>query len=173
MCFSQDKTENCEQAIAVGIGLILWCLYRSPALPLGINIGINFWVALPKNQFKLYISVEWYRSMADKNRGTFLGGVVVGAAVGAVAGLLAAPRKGRDSRKILSKTVAAVPQMAEDISSSIQLQVDRLGSAAGDRWHDTLDRLATAISAGIVASQSVRELNTANSPKSTTREVDE
>jgi gas vesicle protein len=110
--------------------------------------------------------------MADKNRGTFFGGVVVGAAIGTIAGLLAAPRKGRDSRKILSKTVAAVPQMAEDISSSIQLQADRLGSAAGDRWHDTLDRLATAISAGIVASQSVRELNTSNQPKST-REVDE
>lgn len=110
--------------------------------------------------------------MADKNRGTFFGGVVVGAAIGTVAGLLAAPRKGRDSRKILSKTVAAVPQMAEDISSSIQLQADRLGSAAGHRWHDTLDRLATAISAGIVASQSVRELNTSNPPKST-RDVDE
>lgn len=110
--------------------------------------------------------------MADKNRGTFLGGVVVGAAIGAVAGLLAAPRTGRDHRKILSKTVAAVPQMAEDISSSIQLQVERLGAATGDRWHDTLDRLTTAISAGIVASQSVRELNTAREPKSDP-EVDE
>jgi gas vesicle protein len=97
--------------------------------------------------------------MADKNRGTFIGGVVAGAAIGAVVGLLLAPRRGQDTRKILNKTVAAVPQIAEDISTSVQLQADRLSVAASDRWHDTLDRLATAISAGIVASQSVRELD--------------
>jgi len=95
--------------------------------------------------------------MADKNRGTFIGGMLIGAAIGAVTGLLVAPCKGRDTRKILSKTVTAVPQMAEDISSSVQIQADRLSTAASDRWHDTLDRLSTAISAGIVASQSVRE----------------
>jgi gas vesicle protein len=110
--------------------------------------------------------------MADKNRSTFIGGMFVGAAIGAVAGLLVAPRKGRDTRKILNKTVSAVPQMAEDIASSVQLQADRLSVAAGDRWHDTLDRLATAISAGIVASQSVRELNTSTQPKSSSQ-VDE
>jgi gas vesicle protein len=102
--------------------------------------------------------------MADKNRGTFLRGVFIGTAIGAIAGLLVAPRKGRDTRKILSKTVTAVPQMAEDISSSVQLQADKLSAAAGDRWHDTLDRLATAISAGIVASQSARELDSTDRP---------
>jgi gas vesicle protein len=95
--------------------------------------------------------------MAEKNRGSFIGGVFVGAAIGAVTGLLVAPRQGRDTRKILTKTVTAVPQMAEDISSSVQLQADKLSAAASDRWHQTLDRLATAISAGIVASQSIRE----------------
>jgi gas vesicle protein len=106
--------------------------------------------------------------MADKNRGTFIGGISIGLAIGAVTGLLIAPRKGRDTRKILNKTAAAVPQMAEDISSSVLLQADRLSAAANDRWHDTLDRLGTAISAGIVASQSVRELSTTPPPKSTT-----
>jgi gas vesicle protein len=115
--------------------------------------------------------VEWYRSMADKHRGTFIGGILLGAAIGTVTGLLVAPCRGRDTRKILSKTVTAVPQMAEDISSSVQFQAERLSTAAGDRWHDTLDRLATAISAGIVASQSVRELNLTDSQA--TREVDE
>ncbi len=110
--------------------------------------------------------------MTDKNRNTFIGGMFVGAAIGAVAGLLAAPRKGRDTRKILNKTVSAVPQIAEDIASSVQFQADRLSAATGDRWHDTLDRLATAISAGIVASQSVRELNTPTQTKSSS-EVDE
>ncbi|MCY7334730.1 MAG: YtxH domain-containing protein [Chamaesiphon sp.] len=108
--------------------------------------------------------------MADKNRGTFIGGMLIGAAIGAVTGLLVAPCKGRDTRKILSKTVTAVPQMAEDISSSVQLQADRLSTAASDRWHDTLDRLSTAISAGIVASQSVREPSI--SERSNTNAVD-
>ncbi len=110
--------------------------------------------------------------MADKNRGTFIGGIFLGAAIGTITGLLVAPCKGRDTRKILTKTVTAVPQMAEDISSSVQFQADRISTAAGDRWHDTLDRLATAISAGIVASQSVRELNLSDRPQSTS-EVDE
>ena len=97
--------------------------------------------------------------MAAKNRGAFFNGVVLGTVIGTVTGLLVAPRPGRDTRRILSKAMTAVPQMAEDISSSVQLQTDKLSAAAGSRWHDTLDRLATAISAGIVASQSARELN--------------
>jgi gas vesicle protein len=110
--------------------------------------------------------------MADKNRGTFIGGMIIGAAIGTVTGILVAPRKGQDTRKILNKTVSAVPQMAEDIASSVQFQADRIADTASDRWHDTLDRLATAISAGIVASQSVRELDSSNRPNSSI-EVDE
>ncbi len=97
--------------------------------------------------------------MADKNRGTFIGGVILGAAIGAVAGLLAAPRKGRDTRKILQKTATAVPQMAEDISSSVKFQADRLSTAASDNWYNTLDRLSQAIEAGIIASQNVRQID--------------
>ncbi len=103
--------------------------------------------------------------MADKNRDVFIGGVLVGTAIGAVAGLLAAPRKGRDTRRLLRKTARAVPQMAEDVSSSVKFQADRLSGAATDRWQDTLDRLANAIAAGIVASQSVRQSDTKLPPE--------
>lgn len=96
--------------------------------------------------------------MADKNHDTFIGGVIVGAAIGAVTALLAAPRRGRDTRKILHKTATAVPQMAEDISSSVKFQADRLSAATVDNWHDTLDRLSEAIAAGVIASQSIRQL---------------
>lgn len=107
--------------------------------------------------------------MADKNHSTFLGGVIIGAAIGAITGLLLAPRKGQDTRKIVNKTVTALPQMAEDISSSLQLQADRLSTATGDRWHDTLDRLATSISAGIAASQSVRAADPVTGSKSASK----
>lgn len=110
--------------------------------------------------------------MADKNRGTFLSGIFIGTTIGTITGLLLAPRQGRDTRKVLGKTIAAVPQMAEDISSSVILQADKLSAAAGDRWHDTLDRLTTAISAGIVASQSARESHPIDRPKSI-QEVDD
>jgi gas vesicle protein len=110
--------------------------------------------------------------MADKNRGTLIGGIIIGTAIGTLTGLLVAPRKGQDTRKILTKTMSAVPQMAEDIASSVQLQADKVSAAASDRWQETLDRLATAISAGIVASQSVRELDSSTRPNSS-REVDE
>ncbi len=94
--------------------------------------------------------------MANKHRDTFIGGIMVGVAIGAVTALLAAPRRGRDTRKLLQKTATAVPQMAEDISTSVKLQADRISAAAGDNWQDTLDRLAEAIAAGIAASQSSR-----------------
>lgn len=110
--------------------------------------------------------------MADKNHSTFIGGVAIGVAIGAVTGLLLAPRKGQDTRKIVNKTVTALPQMAEDISSSLQLQADKLSTATGDRWHDTLDRLATSIAAGIAASQSMRAPDSATESKSAPR-VDE
>jgi gas vesicle protein len=100
--------------------------------------------------------------MADKNRGTFIGGLAIGAAIGTVTGLLVAPRRGRETQKILKKTAAAVPQIAEDLSTSWQFQADRFAAAAGDRWQETIDRLGAAISAGIVASQSVRELETSD-----------
>jgi gas vesicle protein len=110
--------------------------------------------------------------MADKHRGTFIGGILVGAAIGTVAGLLAAPRRGRDTRKILNKTANAVPQMAEDISTSLQFQADKLSTAASQRWQNTIDRLGEAISAGIIASQSARDPHLPNQPRSV-REVDD
>jgi gas vesicle protein len=96
--------------------------------------------------------------MADNNNRKFIGGIFVGTAIGAVVGLLTAPRKGRDTRKLLGKTATAVPQMAEDISSSVKFQADRLTSTLGNNWHDTLDRLSESIAAGIVASQSDRQI---------------
>lgn len=82
-----------------------------------------------------------------------MGGVLIGGAVGAIAGLLFAPRSGKDTRKILKKSLEALPELAEDLSDSLQLHADQLSETARRNWEDTLQRLQEAIAAGIEASQ--------------------
>lgn len=87
------------------------------------------------------------------NSGWLLAGLFVGGVLGAVAGLLAAPRSGRETRHILKKSAEALPELAEDLSSTVQLQADRLSETARRNWDDTLLRLKDAIAAGLEASQ--------------------
>jgi gas vesicle protein len=91
--------------------------------------------------------------MSGKRSGAFLVGAMLGAAAGAVAGLLAAPRTGRETRHILKKTADALPDLAEDLSSTVQLQADRLSEKALKNWDGTLERLKVAIAAGVEASR--------------------
>jgi gas vesicle protein len=96
--------------------------------------------------------------MADKNNGNgglFVVGVLVGSALGTVAGLLVAPRSGKETRRILQKSARALPELAEDLSTTVQLQADRLSESARRNWDDTLIRLKEAVTAGIEASQSL------------------
>jgi gas vesicle protein len=98
--------------------------------------------------------------MSDKRSGSaglFLGGFVVGAAIGAVTGLLMAPRSGRETRQFLKKSVHALPELAEDLSTTVQMQADRLSETAQRNWDGTLSRLQEAITAGIEASQREQE----------------
>ncbi|MBD2677803.1 MULTISPECIES: YtxH domain-containing protein [Nostoc] len=91
--------------------------------------------------------------MSNNRSGIFVGGLMLGATIGALAGLLVAPRTGRETRKILKKSANAIPELAEDISTSVQIQADRLSASALRNWDETLDRLKEAIAAGVDASQ--------------------
>lgn len=91
--------------------------------------------------------------MSNNRSGVFIGGLMLGATIGALTGLLAAPRTGRETRKILRKSADALPELAEDLSTSVQIQADRLSSSALKNWDETLDRLREAIASGIDASQ--------------------
>ncbi|MBD2605491.1 YtxH domain-containing protein [Scytonema hofmannii FACHB-248] len=93
--------------------------------------------------------------MSNNRSGIFIGGLMLGATIGALTGLLAAPRTGRETRKILKKSADALPELAEDLSTSVQIQADRLSSSALKNWDETLDRLRDAIASGIDAT--VRE----------------
>ncbi|MEH2332891.1 YtxH domain-containing protein [Nostoc sp.] len=91
--------------------------------------------------------------MSNNRSGVFIGGLMLGATIGALTGLLVAPRTGRETRKILKKSANAIPELAEDLSMSVQIQADRLSANALRNWDETLDRLREAIAAGVDASQ--------------------
>ena len=103
---------------------------------------------------------EKARVMSKQNQtGVFVGGLVIGSAVGTVLGLLIAPRTGKETRKVLKKSADALPELAEDLTSTIQMQADRLSESTLENWESTLERLQQAIAAGLEAS---RETNQAN-----------
>lgn len=91
--------------------------------------------------------------MSKKSAGSFISGLLLGSAIGTVTGLLIAPRTGRDTRQLLKKSADALPELAEDLSTSVQLQADRLSESALRNWDATLSRLREALAAGIEASQ--------------------
>jgi gas vesicle protein len=97
--------------------------------------------------------MERDQKMSKKSAGTFISGLLLGSAIGTVTGLLIAPRTGRDTRQLLKKSADALPELAEDLSTSVQLQADRLSESALRNWDGTLTRLREAIAAGIEASQ--------------------
>jgi gas vesicle protein len=95
--------------------------------------------------------------MSNQRSGMFIGGLLVGTAVGTVTSLLLAPKSGRENRDLMKKTVDALPALAEDLSANLQLHAGRLSTSAIKRWDDTLERLGEAIEAGVEAAQAQRQ----------------
>lgn len=89
--------------------------------------------------------------MSNNRSGQFIGGLLLGGAIGVVTGLLLAPRSGRQTRQFLKKSVEALPELAEDISTSVQIQADRLSESTKSSWDETLARVKSAIAVGIEA----------------------
>ena len=103
--------------------------------------------------------------MSKPNRtGVFVAGLTIGSAVGTMVGLLIAPRTGKDTRKVIKKSVDALPELAEDLTTTLQLQADRLSESTLENWEGTLDRLREAIAAGVEANRAVKtsKLDTLN-----------
>lgn len=94
-----------------------------------------------------------------------MGGLLLGAAIGTLTGILMAPRPGRETRQLLKKSADALPELAEDLSTSVQLQADRLSESALRNWDGTLVRLREAITAGLEATQRERQVLDSNEPE--------
>ncbi len=84
--------------------------------------------------------------------------MLVGTVVGTVTGILVAPRTGRETRQFLRKSADALPELVEDLATSLQLQTDRLSATTLRNWEQTLTRLREAIAAGQDATE--REYST-------------
>ncbi|WP_414584650.1 YtxH domain-containing protein [Scytonema sp. PCC 10023] len=114
--------------------------------------------------------------MSNNRSGLFVGGMMIGATIGALTGLLIAPRTGRETRQLLKKSASALPELAEDISTSVQIQADRLSANARSNWDETLDRLREAIAAGVDASlretQAVKQQNAQQESDSLSQHLD-
>ena len=104
--------------------------------------------------------------MSNNKSDGLLSGLLIGTAIGAVAGILAAPRAGKETRRVLKKSADALPELAEDLATSVQFQADRLSATALGNWEGTLERLREAIAAGQIASQQEwnRQASAANAP---------
>jgi len=89
--------------------------------------------------------------MSRNNAGAFLGGLVIGGVAGLVTGMVLAPRSGQETRRVLRKTAAALPELTTDLSDNLQLQAQRWQGILQTQWQDTWERLQTAINAGLEA----------------------
>jgi len=100
------------------------------------------------------VTIQETRDMVkNKESGALLLGIVVGGLVGTVTGLLIAPRSGRETQRILRKSADALPELIEDVLTSLELQKTQLSESAQQNWQETLSRLQMAIAAGVEASQ--------------------
>jgi len=86
--------------------------------------------------------------MAENRTGAFIGGLLLGTAVGTVIGLLLAPRSGRETRRLLKKSAEALPEVAEDVTSSLQYQSEKLFDSAQRSLDEALLRLQQAVAVG-------------------------
>lgn len=88
----------------------------------------------------------------EKNT-TFILGLLLGGSIATIATLLFTPRTGKQNRQILRKTAQALPEMVEDVSTTLQSRTSRLSATSVQKWNSTLERLKVAIAAGVKATR--------------------
>ncbi|NET48058.1 MAG: YtxH domain-containing protein [Merismopedia sp. SIO2A8] len=94
---------------------------------------------------------------SDKATGAFIGGMLVGVAMGAIAGLLSAPQNGQTTRKRIKDSADALPDLVDDVSTTVQFYAEQLTESSLNRWDQTLLRVRNAITTGLIVSEQERQ----------------
>ncbi len=89
--------------------------------------------------------------------GKFFGGLIVGTAIGTLAGILFAPRSGKETRQDLKRSAQDLPKLAEELGSNMQYQADRITEQAQRTIDEAIIRLQDAIATGQEASRKLQE----------------
>lgn len=89
--------------------------------------------------------------------GKFLGGLLIGTAIGAAAGILFAPKSGKETRRALKNSAQDLPRLAEELGSNVQYQADRFTEQAQRTIDETVVRLQEALVTGQEASRKLQE----------------
>ncbi len=76
----------------------------------------------------------------------FLAGFVVGGAIGAVAGILLAPKSGEETRKLLSDSAQDIARRADETAKQIQSKADDAVSDLQKKGEEIKERLQDLIS---------------------------
>ena len=71
----------------------------------------------------------------------FLGGFVIGAAIGAIAGILLAPQSGADTREQLSEMASDVAKKTDETVKDIKRKADNLITDAQEKSEEIMGKL--------------------------------
>ena len=77
--------------------------------------------------------------------GKFLAGVVVGGAVGAIAGLLLAPQTGEETREMLNDATKDVAKRTNDTVKEIQEKADTIATDLQKKGDEIMDGIQSII----------------------------
>ncbi len=80
--------------------------------------------------------------------GAFLGGIVLGAALGTALGVLVAPRRGKETRQLVRRSLGGIPDVADDVTHTLHQRTEYLLDAAQKSIDEALMRLQEAIATG-------------------------
>ncbi|PZU99897.1 MAG: gas vesicle protein [Pseudanabaena sp.] len=108
--------------------------------------------------------------------GKFLGGLILGTAIGAAAGILFAPKSGKETRRALKNSAQDLPRLAEELGSNVQYQADRFTEQAQRTIDETVIRLQEALATGQEASRRLQEelaMSVGNSTGASLSELDD
>jgi gas vesicle protein len=97
-----------------------------------------------RNRFT--IMQDSLKEKKDMSTSKFIAGFVVGGAIGAIAGILLAPKSGEETRKILADTAQDMAKRADETAKQIQTKADDAVSDLQKKGEEIKEKLQDFIS---------------------------